>query len=582
MTKPRRPREGSRLVSFTLRLGALLAFVLRPFGVDRARFLALLEVRLLEDIGRGRSAAAEQRPGMFHGGMVMTLVMYLLFGVFLALVLFHVGEPLAALTLVLGVVMIFVTMTLASEHIGTLFETTDLDVLGPLPVDGRTVLASRVAHTLLYFLLLVGSLGLLPLVAGTMRFGWPFAPTFVLALALATANCFGLALLLLVSALRFVAPARVRSVLLFLQIGGALIAFASMQILPMLGEVPTAWLVAHDSWWPWLLPPAHGAALVVSSVGSSPVLLDGLPAVELAVPPPQVGLVVLAFAAPCCLLGAIALMASSFQSRLAGMASSERGTVRPARRAWLRDRLLRSDEARAGYDFLAALTARERQFRMRTWPGIALAWFLAGWCVFRSSSGTGGGPAPAMACTGLYVVGVMMPQILLFTRFSDHWQARWLFRIAPLRSPAMFVHGAVVALAARFVLPVILLTLVVVLIVGGLPIVLDALYAALVVALLSLLALLHGERHIPFTRKFHPSEVSGALGRTLLFLHFAAALALLHTLVRRHTAALVGLSVAMAVLVVLQVRALARSLHQPARVKLDWDDERDERIAKRA
>ena len=581
MRKSRRPREGSRLVSFTLRLGALLAFVLRPFGVDRARFLALLEVRLLEDIGRGRSAAAEQRPGMFHGGMVMTLVMYLLFGVFLAMVMFHVGEPMAALTLVLGVVMMFVTMTLASEHIGTLFETTDLDVLGPLPVEGRTVLASRVAHTLLYFLLLVGSLGLLPLVAGTIRFGWPFAPTFVLALALATANCFGLALLLLVSALRFVAPARVRSVLLFLQIGGALMAFASLQILPMLGEVPTAWLVAHDSWWPWLLPPAHGAALVVSSVGSSPVLQDGL-AVVGSTAPPHVGLVVLAFAVPCCLLGAIALMASSFQSRLAGMASSERGTVRPARRAWLRDRLLRSDEARAGYDFLAALTARERQFRMRTWPGLAVAWFLAGWSVFRSSSGTGRGPAPAMACTALYLVGVMMPQILLFTRFSDHWQARWLFRIAPLRSPAMFVHGALVALAARFVLPVILLTLVVVLIVGGLPIVPDALFAVLVVALLSVRGFLHGERHMPFTRKFKPSELNANVARSMLFLMLAGVLALLHTLARRHTAAFVGLSVAMAVLVALQVRALARSLHLPARVRLDWDDERDERSAKRA
>ena len=581
MKKKPRPREGSRLVAFTLRLGALLAIALRPFGVDRTRFLALLEVRLLEDIGRGRSAQAEQRPGFFHGGMVMTHVMYLLFGVFLAFVLFYVHEPMAALTLVLGVIMIFVTGSLASEHVGTLFETTDLDVLGPLPVDGRTVLSSRVAHTLLYFLFLVGSLGLLPLVAGTIRFGLPFAPMFVLALALATATCFGLALLLLVCALRFVAPARVRSVLLFLQIGGALIAFASLQILPMVGQVPTAWLVAPDSWWPWLLPPAHGAALVVRSVGSSPVVHDGL-AVLGSAAPPHAGLVVLAFAVPCCLLGAIALMASTFQSRLAGMASSERGTFRPARRTWLRDRLLRDGEARAGYDFLAALTARERQFRMRAWPGIAFAWFIAGWTVFRSSSFSGGGPGPVLACVALYIVGVMMPQILVFTRFSDHWQARWLFRIAPLRSPAMFAHGAVVALAARFVLPVILLTLVVVLIVGGLPIVLDALYAVLVVALLSLLSLSRDERHMPFTRKFHASELSGSLGRILLFVHFAGALALLQALVHLHTAAFVGLTAAMAVFVALQVRALARSLHLPSRVKLDWDDERQERSAKRA
>jgi ABC-2 type transport system permease protein len=548
------------MVRLMLMLGAGLAPLLAPFGVDRRQYLAILEVRFASDFARGHRDQVEVGPHEWSAQRTLTMLMHLAFGGILAAVLHWTRDPWVGLFWTFTAVMALVTLTLMTEHASTLCETQDLQVLGPLPVDGRTILAARLAHLLIFFILLVGSLGLPPLIVGTVRFGIAFAPAFLLALLLGTATCMGLALLSLVAALRFVAAHRVRTLLLLLQVLGGAGGILAWQLVPrQLGQASTRG-TDLDTIWPWLLPPAHSAAFVQ--------LVSG------AANPPPIGLALLAIGIPIVLMLAIAQSATRFQERLLAMASAERGhAIPPHRRLW-RDLLLRDRDAVLGYDFTAAMSARDRQFRMRAWPPLAMGWIMAAWYVLQSDR-TAARVSPAIACIALYMVALVAPQVLLLARFSDDWPARDVFRTNPLQRPGQAVAGSLLALALRFTVPATLVTSIVVLLIGGLAIWPDVLFSLLVVAAMQLLAVRATDRRLPFCEKFRAGAVEGSLTRGLLLMLAAGLLAGLHAFLRLEPERFwIGMAL-LAAAIAIAAGDLVRELRNPSQLALHWRDERN-------
>jgi ABC-2 type transport system permease protein len=540
-------------------IGRGLAIVLRPFGVDRERFLALLHARLTADFARSRRAGDDGRPRVFQGGLALTLFMHLMIGLALGAALNEIDDPRVGLFLVFAAIMALVTMTLMGEHAGTLFETDDAAVLGPLPVDGRTVLAARVAHALTYFLFLVGSLALPPLLLGPFRFGFLFVPVFALVVVLASATCLAAGIVLLLITLRWCSARVVRNALLLMQIAASVGAMVGWQLLPRLAALPNAWISAPDAWAPWLLPPAHAGALVLRLLGATG---------DAQQPQPPLVQALLAIVLPALLLAVIAGHARSFQERLLAMLVNDRPLPAPKRRRFWRDLLLRDREAILAYDFAAALTAREQVFRMRVWPMLAIAWFFSAWWsigIARRSD-----PSPAMACAGLYMIGVTAPQVLTCARFSEHWRARHVFTTNPLQRPGLAVGGAMLALLLRFCVPALALTFAITLAIGGLGILHDAAFALLAAAAMTLIALRTEERRLPFTEQFAKAAVEGTVVRSLLFFLLAGVFAALHAVLRRHPLPFVAATVLLALFVGLLLVATNHTLRNPRHVGLAW------------
>src|SRR5690606_15936883 len=138
--------------------------------------------------------------------------------------------------------------------------------------------------------------------------------------------------------------------------------FAAFQILPQVVDVDALQeLQGTRPWWIFVFPPFHTGGLLLFARGSPD--------------PSTLPLAVLAVATP---LAAVAAMlwigGDGFVRRLSGLAAAGRGAphLRPPRRP-LRDLLLRSLPARAGYDFFVAMCRRERMFRLRTAPLVAMS-----------------------------------------------------------------------------------------------------------------------------------------------------------------------------------------------------------------
>jgi hypothetical protein len=107
-------------------------------------------------------------------------------------------------------------------------------------------------------------------------------------------------------------------------------------------------------------------------------------------------------------------------------------------RWWLRDSV-----SRASFRLVAAYLARDRDVKLRVYPGIApmlvlpVIFLMPG---FTRSGTEGGGGSSGLAFSGAYLM--LMPMMTMgMLEMSQHWQAADVFRLAPVSGPAAITHG---------------------------------------------------------------------------------------------------------------------------------------------
>ena len=137
------------MVKAILAVFDLFAWALRRAGIDYPRFRALLEVKLTLD-GRRRTTMFQRQGGRAQfGGLGAALVMNTLVGLLFAMVIFPCPTPLVPIALVHSFVVVMLALSLIADFSSVLLDTTDNRILLPRPINGRTILAARLAHIIL-------------------------------------------------------------------------------------------------------------------------------------------------------------------------------------------------------------------------------------------------------------------------------------------------------------------------------------------------------------------------------------------------------------------------------------------------
>lgn len=521
MSRARPPKvfaDGGLYTRAVLACARPVGQVLSRFGVDPDGFRMLLALELNLELRRARSARRRGGGGMSVAGKVVSSIVSVGFGVFGGVALGNAADPLWGMGIALGLLMLFLTMMLVSEYLPALVDTAGIEVLAPLPVDDRSVLAARITHLAAYLGTTLLFMSLVPLLAGTVRYGaWPFVPVWVVAGLLATATSLGLSFALFLAAMRLFDPQRFRDVLIYLQVAVMVVLMGGFQLIPRLMERDALRaLLGTRPRWLALVPPFHGAAFLPLARGETDGFLVLLAGLAVFVPFGTLAL-------------ALRLGKRGFVARLAAMAGATRGAPvgRPRRRR-LRDLLLHSPVSRAGYDFFAALSRRERGFRLRTYPLVAIAVLMGLSFAFRR----GHLANPAMLCGMLYCLAMYAPAFVLQARFSDDHEARWIFSVVPVSGYGPFVQGAFTALVATFLLPIAAVFLIVVVVLGGPGVLPDAAFALQSVLLLSVISMLLLGLSVPFTEEQRKRPAEGRVGTMFLMMFLAGILVGVHVLVR--------------------------------------------------
>jgi len=404
---------------------------------------------------RGRSSRGMQKdaaPKSVGSKLALTLLVYALIGLF---ALFFRGQSVFALSVYLhGMTFVFLGMFVAASAGEVLFNKEEADILLHRPVTPSALLRAKVGVLVEVSLWLAGAFNLGGFIVGVgaRDGGWSFPFVHALSTCLEALFCTGCVVLTYQICLRWFGRERLEGLMTTTQVFVAIAAMLAGQLMPrMIGSSGSKMSLGADSWWVCLLPPAWFAGLNDAIMGGGAGRSWALAAWGVA-------------ATAVVLWLAFGTLARDYGAGLQTL--NEASTLRPrgrARRRWIDLAVampplrwwLRDSVSRAAFLLTAAYLVRDRDVKLRVYPGLAPMLVMPILFLVQEHGRDGGG-AFGGAFAGVFL-GLIPVLGLTLVQYSQQWQAADLFRAAPIAGPAPLCHGARQAVLCLLTLPVLLI-----------------------------------------------------------------------------------------------------------------------------
>lgn len=516
------------------------------FGIDYARFKWLLETKLTLDFRSDNKGSSS----FITFGLVLVMAMTWLSSLPVTLLALLHPEPELWMSIVSAHTMFMTLFLLGTMYSTLLVDTTDVDVLQSRPVPDRTLFAARLAHVAVYLVSILSMCLFWPITLGWLGYPfWSLVVSIPIVVASSAATGLGIVAILFALALRIGGPARFQRLALWSQIALTAILMGGAQAASAIvgGKTFVAWL-RGDSWTHVFLPPLQQGGLFGLVLGHATTTNIVLGALAILVPIVAI-------------LIALTLASRHFVAGLQGEIARVNPTSTRRKRgifarigAWSTS----SRQERAGFDFVLAMSRREKLFLRATVP--MLAGFAMGGISMTLNSRALGDQMPGiLRVLPVYFFAIGLPGILENWRFSEHGEASWIVEMSPTNTLRPFVIGGIKAILLGTLAPAVLGLGVLLFAVQGLRVVPDLLVAFAVVAALALSTTPLLVLRVPFARKHKFGEIDFrniAIIFSILFVTVAAGG--LHALARLHWMGLTAFGVTAVIVIVVGWKRLAR------------------------
>jgi ABC-2 type transport system permease protein len=534
------------LIPLVMRCAERLRRPLVAMGVDHARFTWLLETKLTLDFRSDNKGGS----GFITFGLILVMVMTWLSSLPVTLLALVHPPPEVWMAALSAHAMFMTLFLLGTMYSAILVDTTDVDVLQSRPIPDRTLFAARLAHITVYLVAILSMCLFWPIVLGWL--GYPFWSLVIavpIVVVQSATTALGIVAVVFALALRIGGPARFQRLALWSQIGitALLMGGAQASSFFMRGKPLLEWLQG-DSWTRAFLPPLQQGGLYALLLGH--VTRMNVAFAVLAVLVPIVSILV-----------ALALASKHFVAGLQGEIARPPAT-HSRRKPGIFSRLgawcTSSRQERAGYDFVLAMSRREKLFLRATVP--MLIGFASMGIVMPLNARALGDQMPGiLRVLPIFLFAIGLPGILENWRFSEHGEAAWILETAPTSTLRPFVLGGIKVVLLGMLAPAVLAISVFLLAVQGIDVLPDLLVAVLLVSVLALVTVPFLVLRVPFCRKPKFGEVdfrNVAVIFSVMLVTLAAGA--LQALARLHWLGLLSLGVATAVGVVVAWKRLER------------------------
>jgi hypothetical protein len=487
------------MIDKLLRFLDLFQWLFKRLKVDYRQFRMILWAKLTMDNRRTYANFNPNKKKPLTNTLFKSLLFNAFIGLFVGLTIVLMTSVFLSTAIVFTFIMIMTGLVLVTDFTSVLLDTTDNAILLPRPPDSRTILAARITHIATYLFLNTLSLALVTLVIGTAKFGLLFLAAFAVTLLLSTllvvffTNVFYIGLMKITSGEKF------RDIILYIQVFTGIFFIASYQVLPRIVNVKALkTLTISIDWWAYLFPPAWMAGTMDTIVNGNfqapNLILLGL---TLLVPVLSI-FVVIRFLGP------------TFNQKLAQMDVVSRKTTRK-KGIFYREvssifsRLLtRTPGERTGFEMTWKLAARDRKFKLHTYPAygaILVGFFLIIYFSHKNfAKGLLSLPQTHSYLVFLYILFFIFLNTMNYISTSDHYLAAWIYRALPIKKPGEVLSGALKSIIVKNSVPYVLVCIFS-LAIWGAQVIDDIVFAFLNIVSACVLLALVSERSLPFSRK---------------------------------------------------------------------------------
>ena len=439
------------MTKFLIKFVRLFKKMFISAGVDFEQLIAIVGIKLTMDNRRNNASMMRGKGGQSkesNNRFLMTMFVYVLLGLSMAIYVGFIGEPMVAMSIFNGFIMVMLAMTLITDYSSVLLDTADNMILLPRPVDSRTLFTARLTHITLYIGQILFAVSLVPTIVIGIKYGFLTVLVFLLTAVMSALFALFFTSILYLVIMRFTSAERLKDIINYLQIGMAIFIFAFYQLMPRLFNITDITNVTFEpSWWNPLVPPMWMGGTMDAFITGN---FDA----------PHLILILLCFAVP--ILGLVMMnrsFSTFFSEKLAGLSTefnpTETSTTPSVSTPNLGDfstklaPYITSSSVESGvFQFVWKQLSRDRKIRLRLYPQFAYFFVMIIVIMFSFFRRSGGIetilaelPNTKWYLMFIYLGSTTLSASLALVPYSDDFKAAWIYYALPVAKPGDVLLG---------------------------------------------------------------------------------------------------------------------------------------------
>jgi ABC-2 type transport system permease protein len=514
----------------------ILLSLVQPFvkqGVDFERLKIIVQTKLIMDRRRVRTNYKQQKNKEPKNPLLITLVVYSLFGLLMAVMIGFTKPFLLSMIFFHAYLLFMMAMTLITDFSAVLLDTADNQVILPRPVNSKTIFVARLVHILVYLLQFTIALALFPFITIFIVSGMGAGIASFFTILLTVAMAVFITYLLYILILRFSNEQKVKDIIGYFQIFMTLFFSVGFQLFPRLINFEEMMRTFSLHWYSYFLPPVW-MALSIDAVQH--FNLDRM----------HVIMMLCALLIPVFTFWLmIKYLAPSFARKLALLQNDRPGTKNNIKHqvnerpfsSFFSALLCKTASEKAGYEIVWKLTGRDKGFKLQFYPSIGYLLVFAFILVFKSGKDfqltIQSLPGSKLFLWLIYLPVFSVSSSKTIIAFYENFQAAWVYQSTPVKYPGQVISGSIKALLTKFFSPIYLLLYIFSLYTWGYVITDDFVFGFFnnIIIFLSLEQL--SRHYLPFSQQQNIKEQSGRFVKVIIQIITIAALVGLHYLALR-------------------------------------------------
>lgn len=440
-------RGESRMDNFrSLRMLDAFRKLFIAVGIDYDVMRKILQLKLTMDDRRVPTIFDGANPEEGENHFLKSLGIYALYGLILIPFILLGENYMIQLSLVFGIIIFILMTTMITDFSTVLLDLRDKTMLNSRPVDNRTIQAAKTIHVLIYMVSITSAFVTIPVAVSLFSQGPLFALLFVGVLIFVSLFVVVLTALLYLLVLKFFDGERLKDIINYVQIILSIGIFLGYQLVGRSIEFTTSGFIYQFDWWHLFVPAFwFGAPFELLLRGDFSTPLIGLSILALLVP--VISLIVYVKMMPSFERNLQKLLTHSTKSKKRWSGINE---------FWAKI-LCRTNEERAMFRFAGLMMEKDREFKLKVYPVLALSLFIPFLFVVNQtrfssmeevSSGNG--------YLSIYFCNFMIPAVIQMLQYSGNDKASWIFKTTPLEQITSTYSATLKSFIVKLYMPIFL------------------------------------------------------------------------------------------------------------------------------
>ena len=479
-----------------LRILDLFRGIYTKLGVDYNIMRLIIQAKLTLDCRRVPTMSEGPIEGKEKNYFYSSLIVYAILGViFLPIILMNIDSRIK-MSVYFSCFMILLLTVLISDFSSVILDVNDKDIIGIRGVEPKTLNAAKTTHIFIYIFMLSLSISGFSLIA-SLRFGIQYFLLLVLSIVLIDILMIIITAIMYLIILKLFKGEKLKDMLNIFQICFLLLFTIGYQFIARSFDFMHTDIAYNQSWWNILFIPMWFSSNF-SLLDGKPIDSIGIVLSILSIVVPIVSLVIYKKLVPVFEKNLQKLNDNTYKSK----SKKEKLSIKVSKL------ICREKEERAIFNFVYNILDKDRDFKTKVYPSLALGAFMPIIMIFTSYDNSGIiNYLMEIRKSYLFLSGylgiVIMQNIITMVQYSSEFEGAWIYEVLPIKNIRNIYTGMFKSSIYKLYFPSFILLSIVFIVIFKLEVIKHLVVLFLSGILVSMVSFKLNEKYLPFSKPYN-------------------------------------------------------------------------------